>query len=447
MKKANTTLFSIILLAGFLLNGNASAQNQGLQVHDLKVEYFENPVGIDDTNPRLSWKMNSEQRNTMQTAYRVQVSTDKDFTKPDITWDTGKVDADQSIHLHYTGDELESRQRYYWRVQVWDNHGQQSGWSETAFWEMGLLNPGDWQAEWIEPGFMEDSTKPQPSPMLRREFDLVGEIQSARAYVTGHGLYEMKINGQKVGDQVFTPGWTSYNERLQYQTYDVTELLQSGENAVVATLGDGWYRGYLAWGDARNHDGKTLRVLAQIEVTYEGGGTEIFGTDENWVSSTGPVLESDIYNGETYDARLVKEGWTETDYDDSDWSLVEVANHAKENLVAPEGPPVRKIQTLKPVDILETPEGDTVVDFGQNLVGWVQLTAEGPRGTEISLEHAEVLDVGLPFRQRFVEHVVSRAKDDAGEEGLPVAVAGERTRLPDQRVDHMAVVDRRVVDP
>ncbi len=202
----------------------------------------------------------------------------------------------------------------------------------------------------------------------------------------------MQINGEKVGNQEFAPGWTSYHNRLQYQTYDITDLLNSGENAIGVMVGDGWYRGYLGWGDTRNLYGKTLGLLAQIEVIYEDGSTDTFATDENWLSSTGPISKSDIYNGETYDARLEIDGWTETDYDDSDWSMVEVANHGKENLVAPEAPPVRKIQTLKPIEILETPEGDTVVDFGQNLVGWVRIKAEGPRGTEISLEHAEVLD-------------------------------------------------------
>ncbi len=392
MNKAPRTLFFLLLFTGFLFNGMVSAQSQGLQVHDLKVEYFENPVGIDDPNPRLAWKINSDQRNTMQTAYRVQVSTDDDFTKSEITWDTGKTNSDQSVHLHYEGDELESRQRYYWRVQVWDNHGQQSGWSETGFWEMGLLNTGDWQAEWIEPGFEQDEDKSEPSPMLRNEFDLDGEVQSARAYVTAHGLYEMKINGQKVGDRVFTPGWTSYNKRLQYQTYDVTGLLQSGDNAVAAKLGDGWYRGYLAWGDARNHYGTTLGLLAQIEVTYTDGSTEIIGTDPNWKATTGPIIKSDIYNGEIYDARMEKPGWIETGYDDAEWSDVTVANHSKEILVAPEAPPVRKIQELKPVDIFTTPEGDTVADMGQNLVGWVRLNVEGEAGTEVTLKHAEVLD-------------------------------------------------------
>lgn len=383
----------IIFLPFFLSFGliiSVNAQNDtNLILYDLQIEYFTNPIGIDDPNPRLSWKIKSDNRNTNQVAYQIQVSKGAEFS--DVIWNTDWVESDQSIQVVYDGPELKSRNRYYWRVRIEDNHDHQSSWSDLAFWEMGLLNPDDWEADWIEPSFEQDSTTSPPSPMFRNEFELESNVESARVYVTSHGVYEMEINGEKVGNQVLAPGWTSYHNRLQYQTYDITELLNSGENAVGVTLGDGWYRGYLAWGDARNHYGKTLGLLAQIEVTFEDGSTEIFTTNKDWKVSTGPIQKSDIYDGETYDARLEKEGWSQAGYDDRNWSSVKAANHGKGNLVAPEGPPVRKIQTLKPLKIFQTPEGDTVVDFGQNLVGWVHITAEGKRGTEIILQHAEVL--------------------------------------------------------
>lgn len=395
MKRYLTGLLTILVLCVIGMNNDAEAallQSDGVSVTDLKVEYFNNPIGIDDSNPRLSWKIERGQKNTLQTAYRIEVSRDSQFSQSNLVWDSGKTDSDRSVHVRYQGSVLESGKRYYWRVMVWDNHGNRSGWSQTAFWEMGLLNPSDWQAEWIEPGLDQDTTRPQPSPMLRKEFELDGEVISARAYVTAHGLYEMKINGRKVGDQVFTPGWTSYHNRLQYQTYDITELLQSGGNAVGAILGDGWYRGYLAWGDQRNHYGTRLALLAKIEVTYADGRTETIGTDATWRASTGPIRMSDIYDGETYDARMEKKEWTAPGYDDGNWLPVRVADHSKKILVAPEGPPVRKIQELKPVEILTTPEGDTVVDMGQNMVGWMRLRVNGNRGTEVTLRHAEVLD-------------------------------------------------------
>ncbi len=395
MKYLVSGMYAVLFfcIVGFCNLGNAiTLQADGTSVYDLRVEYFTNPIGIDDDKPRLSWKLNSDQRNTLQTAYQVQVAENSDFSKRGIIWDTGKISSGKSIQVNYEGPELESRQRYYWRVKVWDNNGNSSSWSDAAFWEMGLLNPGEWQAEWIEPGLDQDTTKPQPSPILRHEFSLEGEVVSARAYVTSHGVYEMQINGNRVGDRLFTPGWTSYHNRLQYQTYDITDLLQEGSNAVGVTLGDGWYRGYLAWGDARNHYGTKLALLSQIEVTYKDGSTEIIETNDSWTASTGPIRMSDIYDGEIYDARMEKEGWASPRFNDSDWSAVNIADHSKEVLVAPDGPPVRKIQELKPVEILVTPEGDTVADMGQNMVGWTRLNVEGSKGAEVTIQHAEVLD-------------------------------------------------------
>jgi alpha-L-rhamnosidase len=228
--------------------------------------------------------------------------------------------------------------------------------------------------------------------MLRREFKLNGVIDRARAYITSHGLYEAYLNGRRVGDQVFTPGWTSYNKQLQYQTYDVTGMLKSGDNAIGVILGDGWYRGNLAWSDKRNIYGDKLGLLLQIEVTYKDGRKELVNSDQTWKASTGPILMSEIYHGETYDARLEKTGWTNPGFSDAEWAGVKVANHSKTILTAPAGPPVRKIEEIKPVKILKTPAGETVVDFGQNLVGWVRLNIQGAAGTTVTIRHAEVLD-------------------------------------------------------
>ncbi|HEV7499209.1 MAG TPA: family 78 glycoside hydrolase catalytic domain, partial [Vicinamibacteria bacterium] len=228
--------------------------------------------------------------------------------------------------------------------------------------------------------------------MLRREFKLRGPVARARAYVTSHGLYEMQINGRRVGDQLFTPGWTSYSKRLQYQTYDVTSLLAAGANAAAVTLGDGWYRGGLAWQGRRAVYGDRVGLLAQIEVTYRDGGRETVGTDEHWKASTGPILMSEIYQGETYDARLEKPAWARAGFDDARWSAVKTAAGRKDDLIAPAGPPVRRMQEIKPIKVWKTPGGDTVVDMGQNMVGWVKLQVDGPAGATVTLRHAEVLD-------------------------------------------------------
>lgn len=361
----------------------------------LRTEYLVDPVGIDVRTPRLSWQLQSERRGVTQTAWQVRVAPSSEVLKRAKTflWDSGRVESTASIHVPYAGPALRSSTRYYWQVRVWDENGTSSAWSAPAFWEMGLLEPSDWKAKWIEPGLPEDLKVSGPSPMLRREFTLKGKVREARAYVTSHGLYEMLLNGKRVGDQVLSPGWTSYNNQLQYQTYDVTSQLARGKNAVGVTLGNGWYRGNLAWENRRNIYGSTLGVLAQIRVVYTDGTEETIATDGQWKVATGPILMSEIYHGETYDARREQAGWAEAGFDDRAWATATLPTATfAHKLVAPTGPPMRKVQELKPIKIFKTPGGDTVVDLGQNMVGWVRLTAQGAAGTTITLRHAEVLD-------------------------------------------------------
>jgi alpha-L-rhamnosidase len=360
----------------------------------LRSEYMTSPLGIDVRKPRLSWQLQSSARGVTQSAYQVRVSTSERSLRAghDLLWDSGRVASSESIHRAYDGPPLQSGRRYFWQARIWDGAGRASAWSAPAWWEMGLLEPGDWKASWIEPNLADDVSKAGPVPMLRREFKLSGPVERARAYVTAHGLYELYLNGQRVGDQLFTPGWTSYKKRLQYQTYDVTPLLKTGDNAVGALLGNGWYRGNLAWEERRNIYGDRLALLAQIQVTYKDGRSETIGSDSGWKASTGPILMSEIYHGETYDARLEKAGWAAVGFDDHAWSGVKVADQGKEGLLAPAGPPVQRIQELRPVKIFTTPAGDTVADMGQNMVGWVKLAVEGPAGTTVTLRHAEVLD-------------------------------------------------------
>jgi alpha-L-rhamnosidase len=372
----------------------AGPKEPALKIVGLRTEYKENPLGIDARKPRLSWRLQSGARGVTQSAYEVRVARSERGVRggSDLVWTSGRVASDESTQRAYEGPPLQSGRRYYWQVRVWDGAGKPSAWSEPSWWEMGLLEPSDWKASWIEPDLPEDVKTSGPAPMLRHEFRAKGGVERARAYVTSHGLNEMQLNGQRVGDQIFTPGWTSYNKRLQYQTYDVTSLIKSGDNALGVTLGNGWYRGFLAWQDRRNIYGDRLALLCQIKITYKDGREETVGTDGSWKAATGPILMSEIYHGETYDARLEKAGWATAGFADGGWSKVKVADHRKDDLIAPAGPPVRRIEELKPVKVLKTPAGETVVDLGQNMVGWVRLKAQGPAGTTITLRHAEVLD-------------------------------------------------------
>ncbi|KPK77545.1 MAG: alpha-L-rhamnosidase [Phycisphaerae bacterium SM23_30] len=384
-------LISLLFCCPPLLKAQSSVDGE---VANPRTEYKADPIGIDVAQPRLSWEILSSERDVWQSAYQIWAAdtVEKLKTGDNLLWDSGEILSDQSNQIIYEGPALNSGNRVYWQVRIWDNQNHLSPWSETAYWEMGLLDTSDWQASWIEPNIIEDITQSQPCPLLRKEFHITGELKSARAYVTCHGLYEMWLNGRRVGDQVFTPGWTSYNKGLQYQTYDVTELFEKGENAIGVILGDGWYRGFFGWSDKRNNYGDKLALLLQIKIEYKDGDVEAIGTDATWKATTGPILKSDIYHGETYDARQEMPGWNEAGFNDDDWKDVKVTEHSKEILFAQIGPPIRKIQEVKPVEIFQTPQEETVFDFGQNMVGWVRLKVKGEAGTAVTLRHAEVLD-------------------------------------------------------
>lgn len=373
-----------------LLTVPALAFSQDLFVYDLSCEHRTNPVGTDVSNPRLSWKIGSDAYNVMQSAYSVRVSTSPKFTSSSMVWQSGKVASDESVLIRYAGQDLKPGQRYYWQVRVWDNRGKASKWSETAFWETGLMSQVNWKAKWIE---MEgDTNRYSPSPHFRKEFTISKNIANATVYVTSHGFYELHLNGKKVGDQVLTPGWTTYGKRIQYQVFDVSGQLTKGKNAVGAVLGDGWYRGTLAWGNNWAVYGKRLGLLMQLRIVYTDGTEELIVTDSSWkANNDGAIRKNDLYNGEIYDASKKLTGWNLPDYDDSKWQPVRIGNY-NNNIVASEGAAIRKIQEIKPVKVFRSPKGSLLVDMGQNMVGWIRLKVNAPKGTLITIRHAEVLD-------------------------------------------------------
>ncbi|MCD6354817.1 MAG: family 78 glycoside hydrolase catalytic domain [Prolixibacteraceae bacterium] len=393
MNRLKISFQTIALL--FILSAFSSVTFAKTEVVKLVTEYHVNPIGIDIEKPRLSWQLISDEENVMQTAYEIRVagSLSDLYRKSKQIWTSAKVMSDKSVNIVYGGPALKSMQRVYWQVRVWDNKtNKASSWSKPAFWEMGILETASWTASWITlPNEKMFKGISRPAQYYRNEFAAAKKVKSARVYVTSLGLYKLYLNGEKVGDQLFTPGWTSYNKRLQYQTYDVTSMLQRN-NAIGAVLGDGWYRGNIGWGGQHSYYGDKLALLLQLIINYTDGTSEIITTNKNWKVSNGPIVKSDIYNGELYDARLEMDGWKNNGFDDNSWEKVKILKHTKDNLVAPQGVPVKAVEELKAIKQITTPKGEMVFDMGQNMVGWLRIKLKGNIGDTVKIKFAEVLD-------------------------------------------------------
>lgn len=484
----------ILMILGLLVTFASPAMAQ-LQVIEPRVEYLENPLGIEVQKPRLQWKLSggkNAERAQKQSAYQILVaSSNKQLAgnQGDL-WDSGKVESDITIQIPYGGQGLTSRQRCHWKVRVWDQDGNASAWSDDAFWSMGLLKPEDWQAQWIgydatptttdkvpsaprhdiqiqearygvsgdkakqieireklqaltaagtytfqasnelagsdpAPGIpktlelkytldgnartrtlVENSQfdlstgfivrdlgdkRYLPSPHLRKSFQVKGKVESALIYVATQGVFEMHLNGQRIGNEYFMPGWTDYRKRIYYRVYDVTDLLGEGENVIGGILGDGWFRGNISI-LGQNQYGDKLRLLSQLQIDYANGESETIGTDSSWKASFGPILESDMQGGETYDARLEMLGWNRGGFDDRDWKPVDTGTDLKPLIQPYPGVPARAMRELKTVAITQPQEGLHVFDLGQNFAGWVRLKAKGRAGDRIVMRFGEMLN-------------------------------------------------------
>ena len=410
LKDNNYTVIAMRDLARYV-NADSAARTVltgQIKTGDLQCEYLENPLGIDVLQPRLGWRIESNQRAQKQTAYRILVASSRDTLDKNIgdLWDTGRVNSDQSIQLAYAGKPLGSRMQCFWKVRVWDKDGRPCAWSKPATWSMGLLKKTDWQAQWIGYDTLprpedivslpvrnkKDKVKQYlPSPHLRREFDVPKKMSRASLYVTAQGHVEMHVNGKRVGDEYFTPGWTDYRKRIYYRTYDVTAMLSQGTNAIGAILGDGWFRGNISILD-QNQYGDKLRLLTQLQIDYTDGTSQIIASDPTWKASFGPIILSDMFEGETYDARKEMPGWDRPDFDDTDWAVVVTGSPITPLIQAYPGVPVRPVQEMPTVKLTEPKPETYVFDLGQNFSGWARLKVKGQRGDKIAMQFAEMLN-------------------------------------------------------
>jgi alpha-L-rhamnosidase len=362
-----------------------------VEPYSLTCEYINNPLGIDNFQPVLGWKLSSGEQNQMQTAYEIQVAlSETDLAQgKNLVWKTGKKDSSQSFNIPYNGKKLQSFTRYYWKVRAYDKNGKPGEWSSPASFETAMLNGSDWQAKWISDGSFapqkeEDFYKDNPAPAFRKTFSAKKQVKQARLYITGLGYYEATLNGQPVGDRKLDPGWTNYSREILYSVYDVTPLLLSGENAVNVVLGNGWYNPLplKMWGrlNLRNH----LTVgqpcfIAQLRITCTDGSHETISTDESWQTASSPILRNNIYLGEHYDARKEL----------SDWKPAVKITPPSGKLTVQMQPPIRITKVIKPVRMTEVRPGTFIFDMGQNLAGVVRIKVKGEKGTTIHLRYGE----------------------------------------------------------
>lgn len=350
------------------------------------------PLGIDHQNPSLGWKFaNSELRSQVQTAYRIIVSDAEQDVHNGVgkLWDSGKIMSRKSLSIPYAGQKLSSRMRYYWKVQAWDqNHVLHE--SEVSSWEMGLLYKHDWSASWI--GHPTDDACTS-MPLYRHEFQVEKTVSQARIYICGLGHYELRLNGSKVEDRVLEPGWTNYNQTCLYNVYDVTNELQVNSNAIGVILGNGFFHvpggRYTKFKDSFG----LPRCIVQLEIQYTDGSTATVVSNDEWLTASSPITFSCIYGGEDYDARLEQAGWDEPGFNPKEaWHCAALVDAPKGQLKAQKNPPLKVMQTFKPVNMQDFGSGRLIIDLGQNFSGWVRLSVKGAEGARIKVIPAEILN-------------------------------------------------------
>ncbi|OGV70783.1 MAG: hypothetical protein A2283_21210 [Lentisphaerae bacterium RIFOXYA12_FULL_48_11] len=389
----------LLILAGCV----TSREAESIKVTGLKCEYQSVPLGIDVPLPLLSWILKSTVRGDKQTDYQILVAGNPELLKSNTAdmWDSGKVNSDRSVGVLYGGKPLKSGMRVWWKVRAWDKDGNPGPYSEPVWWEMALLSRQDWHGKWIcqnkpLPQKEEDFYSENPAPLLRKSFKVERQIKRARAYISGLGYYELRINGSKVGDHMLDPGWTSYAKRVLYSTYDVTDMLKKGENAVGVMLGNGWYNPLplRMWGKVNPRESLTVgrpRLILNLNIEYADGSTEHVVSDETWRTADGPILKNSVYLGEVYDARKEMQGWDQPCFDDQQWQAAVAALEPVGELRAQSAPPIKIGRIIKPVKMNEPVPGTFIFDLGENFAGCIRLHVKGQQGDTVTLTCGELL--------------------------------------------------------
>ncbi len=400
-----------------------TSEQQKLKLNGLQCNYLSNPMGIEESTPLLSWKISSENSNVNQDAYRILVSDNEQQLEEGTgdVWDSGKVGDHTSLMIKYSGSDLEAGKTYYWKVKVWDQKGEESNWSEVSSWQMAIGNENIAKAKWIGyeefdenqrlvpgiPGYgykLEKEINHPVVPLFRKSFEVKEGIKSAILSLSGIGHYEASINGKKLGDSFLAPGWTDFDKRILYNTYDVASGLKQGENVLGVLVGKGFinntkerYRKLIiSYGNPK--------VIAHLILTYEDGTEETIYSDETWKTALSPITFSNIYGGEDYDARLEQKGWNNVGFNDSDWKQALLVKPNTGELASELGHPVKVMETFDPVSINKMDDENFVYDFGQNIAGIVEIQVEGEKGQQVKIWPCELTNEDGSYTQKWTGH-------------------------------------------
>ncbi|OUS71050.1 rhamnosidase [Pseudoalteromonas sp. A601] len=370
---------------------------------DLKVgEGFESPIGYYESEPRFSWQIGKAAHSNFQSAYQVQVSTTLSLLskQPDL-WDSKKVNSSNSGWVKYQGQPFTSRQKVYWRVRVWNEKHQASQWSEPQSIELGLLSNSDWQAQWVGHPDTKQSNKPSKSTIatpqyFRKSFNINKEIEKARLYITSKGVFKPFINGEEISKvDVMTPGWTPYSKRIETLTYDLTHKLTQGENTLASILAGGWFSARIADLKDTDHIHSPL-LLAQLEIQFTDGSKQVITTDQSWkVTQNGPIRFASNYDGEHYSQALEQPNWNKNNFNSATWQSAYTQKIDPSIKLSPKRhEPIRIINELSPIKIMNISKDSVVFDFGQNMVGVPEIKVPGIANQKIKVEFAEALHMG-----------------------------------------------------
>ena len=385
------TTFYLTLVILFLSVSSFKTIKPKFTVSTMRCEYLSDPLGLDTQKPRFTWNYETSQKDFTQKYYQINVSSTSELLRKGIAdvWNSGKIENGRS-YSEYQGKPLSADTKYYWNVVVWDNAGVQSKPSLTASFEMAKLIPSDWKAQWITDKHDKDF---EQSPLFRKTFTVDKKIKSARAYICGLGYYELFLNGERVGKNYLDPGYTHFDKRVLYVTHDVTSLVKSGNNAVAAVLGNGWYneQSIAVWDFNKARWRNRPQLICEIKITFTDNTVQTIASDKSWKTNTGAYLYNSIYSGDIYDARLEEEGWKSTPFNDKSWQSATITKAPAPILQAQIMPAIKITKEITPLSVKSFGDSIYVFNMGENFAGLCRLKVKGEAGTKITIKHGELL--------------------------------------------------------